>query len=225
MSYLKISVGFALVLLFSLSFSPSPTLAGEFVGGLGVGTSGGFGFQLNGTFEDFARDLPLSARFAVGYHISSAGDPYAARRVFINNNTNGTPEDSAHQWQYRFDLLFPVFKLGPQQIKAFGGPRYCRYTANFDYIGGNENFSVKANPWGLGFGLETRFAISEKTSFQLQLGMDYYQDTELSGHDTVYTPDGDHVNPREDYDYSSADDAIDQPKVEVLAMMGLLVVF
>jgi len=118
------------------------------VGGLGVGTS----------------------------HTANAGDPYAARQIFINDNTNGSPEDSA-------------------------------------------------SPWGAGLGLETRFVISESTSFQVQLGVDYYQEVELSGHDTVYTPDGDHINPRDGYDYSDADDAVDQPSVEILAMMGLLVGF
>lgn len=74
-------------------------------------------------------------------------------------------------------------------------------------------------------GLETRFAISDKTSFQLQLGVDYYQEVELAGHDTIYTPDGDHVNPRDGYNYSDADEAVDQPSVEILGMMGLLVGF
>ena len=73
--------------------------------------------------------------------------------------------------------------------------------------------------------METHFVISDKTSFQMQLGVDFYQETELAGHDTVYSPDGTDINPREDYDYGSADDAIDQPDVEVLAMMGLLVRF
>lgn len=219
------SVGLALLFLGAMGLGAQPATAGDFVGGLHVGTSGGLGFQASGTLVNFTRDVPLSARFTFGYHVSSAGDPYAARRVFINNNTNGTPEDSAHQWQFRFDLMFPVFKIGPQQIVLFGGPRHARYTANFNYVGGNENFDVIARPWGGGLGVETQFVISDRTSFQLQFGVDYYQKTKLSGHDTAYDPDGNHVNPREDYDYASADDAIDQPKVEILAMMGLMIGF
>ncbi len=222
---MKFPGGFTIVLLLSLGLISGPGLAGEIVGGIGVGTSGGLGIQASTTLANFTRDLPLSARFVLGYHSANAGDPYAARRVFINDNTNGTPEDSASQWQFRFDLLFPVFQLGTQEIFLFGGPRHVRYTANFNYVGGNENFDVTANPWGLGLGLETRFAINDNTSFQLQLGLDYYSDVALSGHDTVYTPDGDHVNPRDGYDYSSANDAVDQPSVEVLAMMGLLMGF
>lgn len=222
---MKIPVGFILVLLLSFGSFSQPVMAGEFMGGLGVGTSGGLGVQASAGLSNFTRDLPLSVRFVLGYHSGNAGDPYAARQVFINDNTNGTPEDSAHQWQYRFDLLFPVYHLGTQEILLFGGPRLARYTANFNYVGGNENFDVTANPWGAGLGLETRFAINDNTSFQLQLGVDYYQQVELSGHDTIYTPDGDHVNPRDGYDYSDADDAVDQPSVEILAMMGLLVGF
>ena len=84
---------------------------------------------------------------------------------------------------------------------------------------------MTANPWGGGLGLESRFAINESTQFQLQLGFDYYQEVELSGHDTVYTPEGDHINPRDGYDYSDADNAVDQPSVEILVMMGLLIGF
>ncbi len=218
---MKTPVGYVLVLLLSLGSFPHLAFAGDFVGGLSAGTSGGLGVQASAGLSNFTRDLPLSFRFTLGYHTGNAGDPYAARQNFINDNTNGSPEDSAHQWQFRFDLLFPVFQAGPQKIFLFGGPRLARYTANFNYVGGNENFDVTANPWGGGLGLETHFAINESTSFQVQLGVDYYQETELAGHDTIYTPDGDHVNPRDGYDYSTADDAIDQPSVEILAMMGL----
>ncbi len=225
MSRIKNPVGFIIVLLLSLGSFSGSAVAGEFLTGLSAGTSGGLGVQASATLAEFTRDLPLSMRIAVGYHTGNAGDPYAARRVFINDATNGTPEDSAHQWQFRFDLMLPVFKLSTQEIFIFGGPRHARYTANFNYVGGNENFDVKATPWGAGLGLETRFAINDKTNFYLQLGVDYYQDVELAGHDTTYTPDGDHVNPRDGYDYSSADEAVDQPAVEILGMMGLMIGF
>jgi len=222
---MKNPVGLIFVLLLSFGSCPRYAVAGEFLGGLSAGTSGGLGVQATGTLANFTRDLPLSLRIGIGYHTGNAGDPYAARRVFINDNTNGTAEDSAHQWQFRVDLLYPVIKLRTQEIFLFAGPRHARYTANFNYVGGNENFDVKASPWGAGLGLETRFAINDKTSFLLQLGVDYYQDVELAGHDTVYTPEGDHINPRDGYDYSDADDAIDQPSLEVLAMMGVLMGF
>jgi len=197
--------------------------AGDFAAGLDVGTQAGFGVHLNGTFRDFARDVPLSARFVMGVHSASAGDPYAARRVFINDNTNGTPEDKAKYWQFRFDLLFPLMTLGGQQINVCLGPRYANYTAEFVYVGGNEDFEVRSDGWGAGLGLETNFAISTRTDFVIKLGLDHFLKSDLAGHDTTYSPDGTHINPRDGYDYDSADEAVDQPKTEILIMVGLLV--
>ena len=199
----------------------STALAGDFHGGLNTGYSGGLGIQATGTFMDFTRELPLTARFTFGYNKAGAGDPYAARHVFINDNTNGDPEKSASTWQFRFDLMFPALTVGPQQLYLFVGPRHARYKANFNYIGGNENFDVTSNCWGAGAGLETWFVIGDTSDFVLQVGLDWYADATLTGHDTAYLPSGDHVNPRDGYDYGSADDAIDQPQLEILAMMGL----
>lgn len=199
----------------------SPLQAGDFRAGLNLGTEAGFGGHLHGTFYNFTQDLPLSARFTLGYHKANAGDPYAARRVFINNNTNGTPEDSAKYLQARFDLVFPLMKMGPQQIYLFGGPRLAKYAAEFVYVGGNEDFEVKTNPWGIGFGLESYFAINDRADFMIQVGLDHFMKSDLEGHDTTYTADGDHINPREDYTWDSANEAVDQPETEVLIMVGL----
>ena len=50
----------------------------------------------------------------------------------------------------------------------------------------------------------------------------------LNGHDTSYSPDGDHVNPRRDnenndepFTYKDADRAIAQPQVMPYALAGL----
>ncbi len=205
-------------LLFAL---PLTTQAGEFHAGLNAGYTGGLGFQASGTFMNFTRDLPLSARFTLGYVNAPAGDPYAARQVFINDNTNGDPEKSATTWQFRFDLMFPAFKMGPQTLYLFAGPRHARYTVDYSFIGGNEFFDIQSNPWGAGFGLESWFVVGETMDFVMQAGLDWYADATIEGHDTAYLPGGDHVNPRDGYDYSSADDAIDQPALEILGMMGL----
>ncbi len=209
------------LLIASLVALPPAALAGAFHSGLNVGYTGGLGIQATGTFMDFTRDLPISARLTLGYNGASAGDPYDARQVFINDNTNGDPEKSATSWQFRFDLMVPAFTMGPQTVYVFAGPRHARYKANFNYIGGNENFDVKSNPWGAGGGLESWFTVAESMDFVLMAGVDWYADAAIEGHDTAYLPSGDHVNPRDGYDYESADDAIGQPKIEVLAMMGL----
>nr|MEE4269669.1 hypothetical protein [Candidatus Krumholzibacteria bacterium] len=207
--------------MFTVLVGTAPVSAGEFVGGINLGAEAGFGGHVHGTFRNFTQDLPLSARFTAGYHKASAGDPFAARRVFINNNTNGTPEDSAKYLQARFDLVFPVFKVGPQQIFLFGGPRVAKYSAEFVYVGGNEDFEVKTSPWGIGMGLETAFAVNDRTDFLIQVGLDHFSKSDLEGHDTIYTADGDYINPREDYTWDSANDAVDQPETEVLVMVGM----
>ncbi len=195
--------------------------AGDLAVGLNVGTEAGPGGHLQGSFRDFAAELPLTARFSLGYHSTDAGDPYAARHVFINDNTNGTPEDSARYYQARFDLVFPLTRLGPQRIYLFGGPRWASYKAEFVYVGGNEDFEVRTSPWGMGLGVETYFAVKPGTDFVLQVGLDHFQSDTLDGHDTAYTPDGDHINPRDGYDYDSADEAVNQPRTEFMLMMGL----
>jgi hypothetical protein len=210
-----------MLIFITVAGTPLCGQAGDFTLGLNVGTEAGPGGHLHGTFRNFAAELPLSARFSLGYHKSDAGDPFAARRIFINDNTNGTPEDSARYYQARFDLVFPLASLGPQQIYLFGGPRWADYAAEFVYVGGNEDFEVRTSPWGAGVGLETHFAIKPGTDFVLQVGLDHFQTDTLDGHDTAYTPDGDHINPRDGYDYESADEAVNQPRTEILLMMGL----
>ena len=73
----------------------------------------------------------------------------------------------------------------------------------------------------MGVGLENHFAIRPGLDLVLGGGYDFYADGTLHGHDTSYEPDGDHVNPREDYTCEDADEAIEQPKHEVRAMIGL----
>ncbi|RKZ12255.1 hypothetical protein DRQ50_12240 [bacterium] len=63
--------------------------------------------------------------------------------------------------------------------------------------------------------------MGDRTDFMLQVGYDWYADAKLHGHDTAYLPTGDHVNPRDGYDYGTANDVIDQPANELLLMMGL----
>ncbi len=189
--------------------------------GVNLGSAEGPGFQIHTSVRDFTRGMPLSARVAIGYNKADAGDPLAARRVFINNNTNGTPTDEAHCYQFRFDFLYRLTEGPGKRINVFLGPRYARYTAEYVYVGGNEDFEVRTSPWGLGGGLEASLDVGPAAELLLQLGLDHFRRADLTGHDTTYTPDGVDINPREDYDYGSADEAVDQPRTEVLAMVGL----
>ena len=218
---MRILTRLSVLLFVVIAVLPVSAIAGPFYGGLNVGYTGGLGIHATGSFMDFTRDLPLSARFTLGYNSASAGDPYEARRNFINDNTNGDPEKSASTWQFRFDLMFPTFTVGPQTLYLFAGPRYANYTANYNFIGGNENFDVNSNTWGAGLGFESWFVVGDTSDFVMQLGVDWYAESKLEGHDTAYLPSGDHVNPRDGYDYETADAAIDQPSLELLAMVGM----
>ncbi len=211
-------IGAALALALALA---APATASALDGGVTGGWNTGLGVDASATFEHFTRDLPLSARFTLGWHASDAGDPYAARRIFINDNTNGDPTKSADSWLLRFDLMFPAFHLGGQQVDVFAGPRHAIYNAHYDFVGGNEVFDIGSDPWGLGVGAESRFAMGPTTTFLMQAGFDWYGKTTIEGHDTAYLPSGDNVNPRNDYTWSDADRAIGQPRWEVVAMMGI----
>lgn len=103
----------------------------------------------------------------------------------------------------------------------YGGVRYARFTGNFRFVGGNEDFDIRNSQWGLGGGCESYFDVSRHLDMILTAGIDYYFSGTLSGHDTAYSPTGDDVNPREDYTYADADAAIGQPKLTPLLMLGV----
>jgi hypothetical protein len=175
-----------------------------FSGGLQAGYNGGLGFLATGTMTNFAQDFPASLRGSIGYTISDPGSPTDARKIFINDNTNGTPEESGYWWD----------------SVLYFGPRYSMFTGNFNFIGGNEFFSVTSNQFGLGGGLETAFHINHRTNFVISAGVDYFFDNNLAGHDTEYSPNGEDINPR-DYTYDDADEAINQPALEFRLMTGI----
>ena len=188
--------------------------------GISTGYYNGISWQLQGEVSDFATNFPLTARLAIGHTYLDPGNSAAARRIFINNAMNGIPEKSGGTWNYRFDLLFPIKLKSIPNAKLLFGPRYDRYKGNFKYIGGNEDFDVTSAQWGLGVGLESSFSISRKLALRLVSGLDHLIKSDLKGHDTSYSPNGEDVNPREDYSFSDADRAINQPGNELYVMIG-----
>lgn len=206
-----------------LTLAAAASTAGAATRSVGVegGAIAGVGARADITLHDFTRDLPLSLRLGLGYAGRDAGDALAARRAFINNNTNGTPVESGHTWQMRLDLVHPFARLGEVPVNLGVGVRKAWFTGTFDYVGGNENFDVTCRPWGLGFLLDTAFAVGDRADFTLAMGLDHYFGSTLEGHDTAYSPDGSIVNQTEDYTWEQADDAINQPKWEAIAGLGL----
>ena len=189
--------------------------------GVQAGLSAGIGVEGNAMIKDFAEGFPMALRLAAGYSRREAGNADDARQIFINDNTGGTPEENAWLWDIRFDFMYDFGWSSTADIYVTGGVRYSMFTANFKYIGGNEDFDVTSNQWGLGAGLEGYFNITDNLQFVVSGGVDYFFPSTLKGHDTEYNPDGDNVNPRNDYTYDDADDAINQPSWEPRAMIGL----
>lgn len=186
------------------------------VGGF-VGYQDGLSFQLFGTAENFAQGFPLKARLRLARNSVEPGSAPDARRIFINDATNGTPKEKGHTMDLGFDGLYP---MGPRS-HFFGGVRYSSFTANFKYVGGNEDFDVTSSHWGVATGIEATYPMGSRMSLVLVGGGEYYFRARLTGHDTSYSPDGDNVNPRKEYTYSDADAAVDQPTWRPIALMGV----
>jgi len=191
-----------------------------FSGGATLGYDSGFKMSAYGMVSNFAQGFPMNLRVSLGYAFVQPGNATDARHIFINNNTNGTPEDNGRILDFRMDLMYPIKVLSLKQAYIVGGPRYAKFKGNFKFIGGNEDFDVTSDQWGIGSGIESYFPMSERVNFVLSAGLDYFFESKLVGHDTSYSPDGETVNQREDYTYDDADNAIDQPKLELSFMLG-----
>ena len=199
----------------------SPALATDFSAGILTGYSAGLGVRATGTLTNFAQGFPFAIEIAAGYFSRDAGIPLDARRVFINDATNGTPTKTGSSWDFRMDFMYKVGLLGMRDAYLYLGPRYSMFTATFDFVGGNEVFSINSHQWGLGGGLKAGFPVSSRVSFILTGGLDYYPSAALDGHDTSYSPDGQTVNGRNDYTFTDADQAVNQPKLEPVALLGI----
>lgn len=199
------------------------TVAGQtsdlMVGGR-FGYVDGVGVHLFAVKGDVAEGLPVMVRGSVGYVGTDPGSAPGARRIFINNATNGTPATRGRTLDASFDVMFDSDLVSWQRAFWYAGVRYSRFRGNFKYVGGNEDFDVVSNHWGLGAGLESYHAMSPVLDLVLTAGLEYYHTSRLTGHDTSYTPGNDNVNPREDYTYADADDAIHQPKLRPVVSVG-----
>ena len=194
-------------------------LSPKFYGGVVLGYNGGFGGQLNVSMTSFQSGFPLSIRFGFGYTNVDPGRPADARKIFINDATNGTPEENGYIWDLRLDLMVPVNLLYNSNV--YLGPRYSMFTGNFNFVDGNENFDITSNQFGLGAGFLTQLLLVPNLYLVLDGGADYFFQSTLKGHDTAYSPDGDDVNPRQNYTYDDADKAVNQPKILGRFMIGI----
>ena len=196
--------------------------------GILTGYNRGYGIQANLSLNSLTSELPFGLRFGAGYTFLNPGNSADARRIFINNATNGTPEKSGRSIDYRLDFLFPKSIFGLKHSYIIVGPRGSSFKGNFKYVGGNEEFDVVSSQWGLGGGVESHFNMSQNLDLVIALGLDYYLPSTLHGHDTSYSPDNDNVNPRNDnenddtpFTYKDANEAICQPSFMPFAMIGV----
>ena len=200
----------------------------KFSTGLVTGYNRGYAIQANITLYNFADVFPFELRFAAGYTFLNPGNAADARRIFINNATNGVPEKKGGSFDFRFDVMLRKSFLIIDHSYIVFGPRFASFKGNFKFIGGNEDFDVVSKQWGLGGGIENHFKMTQLMDLVFVFGLDYYFPSTLKGHDTSYSPDNDNVNPREDiynddqsFTYKDADKAIRQPRLMPRAMVGL----
>jgi hypothetical protein len=212
---------FSVVCLLAIAAQPLPAQTrSHFSGEFTTGYRSGWAVEALVVAHDFLHRSPLRVRFGLRYAAVNAGRAMDARHVFINDNTNGTPEQRAHTTGLKLDLLYPVHLFGQSHLYAFGGLRRAWYTADYRFVGGNEDFEVTSNHWGLGGGLEKRYQVSPLVALTLTAGFDYYFPSMIYGHDTAYFPDGTSVNGRAGYTYADADRAVGQPKLDPQLTLG-----
>ena len=202
--------------------------ASKFSAGVLIGYHRGYGAQANIKLHNTTNELPFELRLGLGYTILNPGNAADARRIFINNATNGEPEKKGRSIDYRLDFLFSKSIFGIPNSYIVLGPRGSSFKGNFKYIGGNEDFDVTSTQWGVGGGMESHFKLKEKMNLVIAVGLDFYLPSTLHGHDTSYSPDNDNVNGRNDnenndtpFTYKDADKAINQHRFMPYAMIGL----
>jgi hypothetical protein len=220
------------ILLITLTFNSNAQISDKnkpnYSLGILTGYNRGVGFQANLTAYKPLESVEVAIRFGLGYTVLNPGNSADARRIFINNATNGVPEEKGSSFDYRVDVLIPSSIFNLENSYFVFGPRYSSFKANFKYVGGNEDFDVTSKQFGLGIGAESYFKMNDKMNFVIATGLDYFLNSALKGHDTSYSPDNDNVNPRNDnqnnnaqFVYKDANESIKQPQIMPRFMVGL----
>ncbi len=202
-------------------FLPLGASATDFSTGLGIGLGKGFAVRGEASVLNFAEDFPLGLGFAITYTGVDPGDAWGARRIFIANAHNGTPESHGETWDFRMDFLYKLAVKGPKATYLYAGVRNSFFDGTFRYVGANEEFDVTSDQWGIGLGAKGYFAISTKLDLALTVGFDTYFNGALHGHDTTYNPNNENVNPHEEFTYHDAAGVINTPKYVPIVMIGL----
>jgi hypothetical protein len=199
-----------------------------FNGSLMTGYNRGFGMLGSITASNLDKDIPFRMRFSLGVNFLNPGNAEEARRIFVNNATNGTPEKKGHSIDYKLDFLMPRTIFGIEHSYLGVGPRFSSFVGDFKYVGGNEDFEVRSYQWGMGANLENHIDLVKNVELVISYGLDFYFPSTLTGHDSSYSPDNDNVNPKDDnqdndipFRYSDANRAVRQPMFMPHLMIGI----
>jgi hypothetical protein len=213
----------------SIAYCQEPVIKPlKFYSGIMTGFNRGFGIQANITAFNFPKEFPLEIRFGIGLSLIDPGNAADARRIFVNNATNGVPEKNGRSIDFRLDFLSPKTIFGNSNSYVLFGPRFSTFRGHFNFVDGNEVFDVISDQWGVGAAIENHFRLGENLSLLLNYGLDFYLPGTLTGHGTSYTPGNDNVNPERNdrnnnnpFTYQDADKAIRQPFIMPHIMIGV----
>lgn len=204
--------------VFSLNIPKS-----SFLIGLDTGFQNGYGIGAHMGLYNLDDQLPIGFNGGMFWsYQSNPGNANDARHIFINDNEGGTVEESGSSFLFYLNGLYDFYRYKTMDFLVYLGPRYSFYKANFTFIGDNEDFSVKTNQFGLGFGIQPVIKASKKIFIHFNIGMDYFFASRIEAHgEYYYNPDSQDDNPRtapngKDYTYSDANKSINDPSTEFI---------
>lgn len=175
--------------------------------------------------EDSSSNFPffLQGRIGAIYQMDP-GKAEDARQIFINDNQGGNIEEYGLSYMVSLDFGWKIQLKESLQLELFASGILNHYEAHFAFIGNNEAFTVKTTALGIGIGGSLRVALSDsRSSLILKGGLEYFPKSQIDSHGTYfYTPDGEDDNPRNDYTYENADEAINQPVFRPYVQIGIL---
>jgi hypothetical protein len=186
-----------------------------------LGYQQGFGIRATGEASGLVEGAPLGLSFSVAYVFMDPGDPAAARSIFINDATNGTPETSGQSWTIGLNAIWYFRVPGVENLGVVLGPRFSAFSGRFRYVGGNEDFNVTTDEWGIGTGVQCSVPLSPHWGIALSAGFDWYPWATLYGHDTSYSTSGVTVNGRNGYAWTDANAAVNQPQYVPSILIGV----
>lgn len=191
--------------------------------GADLGGRGGMGGAMTFEIRNLAVEHPLGIALSGGYYRkTNPGDATKARKIFINDNEGGMIEKHGDSLSFAFDLSYVIFQDSGMVVDLAAGPRFASFSANFTYHNDNEDFDVRTQTFGAGVTGGPAFVLGERFLFLIRGGLDYYLPAAFEGHGKYYyTPDGIDDNPRADYTYEDADEAVYEPEAVIFLIIGI----